>query len=159
MSLLSVRPRETPGLNGSELVVRVRTRATLERPEVTRLIMRAAEACRLPADQVMAELKETIGSPALGVFVGFSDEWPKVVGVGLLPVTVWQMAPFVVMAYAEAGSRNLWVAIVKRLREWIEKAGYSEAMCINFLHTDRSFLRASRSFGRGSRFGSVLRFE
>lgn len=123
--------------------------------------MRAAKACKLPAEpqEVLAELRETVGRNDLGLFVACAAQKPVAIVICLLPSTVFQLAPFVVVAYAEARTRRAQVAIGKRLREWLTASGYTAAVAANLLHSDGGFMRGFGHFGQAERIGSLVRFS
>lgn len=142
-------------------VVRVRTKETLCQPKVAQLVMRGATACGLQGGAVLAELARDITSDNIGLFVGWRNSRSIAVVVGLLPVSAFQLGPYVAMLYAAERCPQLLVDLGAHLRRWIKKAGFDEALTTNldrFGHSDRAWFRAFAHFGTPSRIGSVARF-
>ena len=66
----------------TDLVTRVRTRATVLQPEIELLVMRAALACRYPnPGMIYRELVRRVGDDALGIFVGHENASPGAMGL------------------------------------------------------------------------------
>jgi hypothetical protein len=141
------------------LVIRVRTRETICRPEISQLILRAARKCGFPTPAAcLAELVRDVESRAQGLFVGLDGDRPAVTAVGFLPANAFWLAPSVGFAYSE-GDRTLVVAVSARLQRWLCEAGFDHAVVLNLLHTDRSYICGLRHFGKGECIGDVIRFS
>jgi hypothetical protein len=164
-------------------VIRVRTRETLCRPEVSQLILRGARACGFPEPaMILGELVRNPGDPRTGIFTGWACEAPRVVAVGFLPASAFWLAPTVALAYSEVrsregarietttratwprpservSSRKLVHLVGSNLREWFKREGYDHVILGNLQHTDRSYIRGLAHFGRPSVIGSAIRFD
>lgn len=140
-------------------VIRVRTRETICRPEISQLILRGARASGLPQPAAaLAEIVGQIHSHGIGVFVGFDGDDPKTVAIAQLPSSAFHLAPMVSVAYSEGG-RTLSVAVSARLRNWLCEAGFDHALAVNMRHTDRAFMVGLSYFGSSERVGGVIRFS
>jgi len=140
--------------------VRVRTRATLAKPEIAQLVLRGARACGFPVPgAILAELLKNPEDESTGIFVGATLAGPRVVTVGFLPLSAFWLAPIVALAYAEHAPPRLVRLVGKTLRGWFREAGADHVVVANLLHTDRAFIRGLGHFGRPSVSGSMIRFE
>jgi hypothetical protein len=121
--------------------------------------MRAANRIGLPSSGgVMAEVARDIATDSLGVFVGFGAE-PETLVIGQVPVSAFQFAPMVLLAYVEQADRELVDETGRRFSEWIKACGFDCAMALNLRHSDRAFCRGFARFGAPKKMGSMIRFS
>jgi hypothetical protein len=156
------RPDDRIGARSPAIgVTRVRTRATLELPEVKELVLRAVTGTRYPGttpSKVYLELLGRISEDALGVFVSRDDSGPRSVAVVLLPTSNLMMYPQVALVYSEGPPTHI-KAVLERVRGWLRKAGHERALGINLWRSDRAFMRGFCHFGKPSRMGSLIAFD
>jgi hypothetical protein len=122
--------------------------------------MRGARECGYPVPAaIMADIARDIASDNHGLFVGYTEDGPRVVSVAFLPCNAFYLAATIGLAYSEKGPRQLVAAVGDRMREWLVGHGHHEAMVLNLFHTDRSYVRGLAHFGAPERIGSVIRFK
>src|SRR5262249_23310140 len=141
-------------------VIRVRTRQTLCRPDISQLILSGARACGYPVPAaIIAELSINPGADGSGVFCGTVDGAARVVAIGFLPANAFWLAATVSLAYSDNAPHRLVSLVAQKMREWFKSEGHEHVIVANLLHTDRSYLRGLRYFGKPSRIGGVIRFD
>jgi hypothetical protein len=141
-------------------IVRVRTLRTLNRPEVSALVLRAAESIGYDRPAlILREISGRIADEHLGCFVGFVEERPRVLVIAELPISALSLAPWVVVAYGEKAPRQLAADMGLKVRGWLEKHGFSQALALNLQHTDRSFAVYFGRFATPEVIGSLVRFR
>ena len=142
-------------------VIRVRSRATLCRHDVSSLILRAAAESGLPEPALcFAEIGRDIASDRIGLFIGVEEPYsPCVATIGFLPYNAFQVAPTIGFAYSERAPRQMVADVGSSLRGWFEACGFKEAIAWNARHSDRAFMVGLAHFGRPERVGSVIKFR
>lgn len=142
-------------------VIRIRTRETLCRHDVSCLILRAARESGVPDPAMaLAEIARDIASDAQGLFIGVEEPHsPCTAVVGFLPHNAFQVAPTIGFAYSEKAPRQIVADVGASLRGWFEACGFNEAIAVNSRHSDRAFMVGLAHFGKPERAGSLIRFK
>jgi len=140
----------------TDLVTRVRTRATVLRPEIELLVMRAALACRYPnPGLIYRELVRRVGEDGLGIFVGHENASPMTLVVAILPDSPLMMAPQCPIVYSR-GSRMLIRHVGERMREWVMAAGYDRVLSVSLTHSAAAWARSFRWLGEHKTLGTMI---
>jgi hypothetical protein len=126
------------------------------------LVLRAAERISYPGGPTphlfLSHVRRNLGRSDVGVFVGYENEVPKGFVLVLLPTTPLMLLPQLILGFNE-GSRELHKLASVRIRDWLLQNGYHTAAALNRARDDKVFIRGFADFGKGTVYGSIIRFE